>query len=273
MGKNIYGMAGICFVLLLGASTACERQHAGGRLVRPAIDPDRVVDLTYSLDESNVYWPTAEPFRYKHDSFGPSPGGWWYASGSLSASEHGGTHIDSPIHFGEGKAAVDEILLGRLIAPAVVIDVSAACSGHPDYQLRIEDIAEFERVHDRIPDGAVVLVRTGWGKYWPDKKQYLGSDAPGDVSNLHFPGISENAAQFLGTLRKVYGVGIDTASIDPGTSKDFMAHRILNGARIYGLEDVANLEKVPATGATLISLPMKIKGGTGGPTRIIAILP
>jgi kynurenine formamidase len=273
MRNVVQSFAVAALTLVIGAAAACERRHAGGPIAHTAVDPDHVVDLTYTLDESNVFWPTAEPFHYKHDSWGISPGGWWYASGSFAASEHGGTHIDSPIHFAEGKATVDELLLGRLIAPAVVIDISAACAGNRDYELRIEDIAEFERAHGRIPDGAVVLVRTGWGKYWPDKKQYLGSDTPGDVSNLHFPGISQNAAQYLATLRKIYGVGIDTASIDPGTSKDFMAHRLLNGARVYGLEDVAQMERVPVTGATLISLPMKIKGGSGGPTRIIAILP
>ncbi len=118
-----------------------------------------------------------------------------------------------------------------------------------------------------------MLVRTGWGRFWPDRKNYLGSDVPKDTANLHFPGLSREAAEFLARERKVDGVGIDTASIDPGQSRDFIAHQILNGADIYGLENVANLDKLPATGATLIALPMKIQRGTGGPVRIVAILP
>ncbi len=207
------------------------------------------------------------------DAWGVSPGGYWYTSASFAASEHGGTHLDSPIHFGEGQATVDQIPLSKLIGLAEVIDVAAACARNRDYQLTVEDISAWEKAHRTIPAGSIVLVHTAWGKFWPDKLRYLGSDKPGDASNLHFPGISKAAAELLAAKRKVAGVGIDTASIDHGPSKDFLTHRVLNGAGIYGLENVAHLEKVPATGATLVALPMKIKGGTGGPVRIIAILP
>ena len=237
-----------------------------------AINVSRVVDLTYSLEEAGVYWPTAKPFQWTKDSWGMSAGGYWYTSASFASSEHCGTHLDSPIHFAEGKATTDEIPLERLIAPAVMVDVAGACAKDRDYALRVEDLAAWEKKHGRVPEGAITLVRTGWGKYWPDKKRYLGDDRAGDASNLHFPGLSKEAAGWLAG-RKVAGVGIDTASIDPGPSRDFMVHRILNGAGIYGLENVANLERVPAKGATLVALPMKIRGGTGGPVRIIAILP
>ncbi|MBI3694599.1 MAG: cyclase family protein, partial [Acidobacteria bacterium] len=206
------------------------------------------------------------------DVWGVSPEGYWYSSASFEASEHGGTHLDSPIHFAEGQLTTDQIPLSKLIAPALVIDIAAACAKNRDYQLTPADIAAWEKAHGGIPAGTIVLVRTGWGKRWPNKKQYLGDDKPGDASNLHFPGISRPAAELL-VKRKVSGVGIDTASMDYGPSKDFMTHRILNSAGIYGLENVANLDKVPAAGATLVALPMKIKGGTGGPARIIAILP
>ena len=240
---------------------------------RPAIDEARVIDLTYSFDEATVYWPTAKPFRLERDAWGPSAGGYWYASATYSASEHGGTHLDSPIHFAQGKATTDQLALSRLIGPAVVIDVSRACARDRDYQLSVADIAAWEQAHGPIPEGAIVLVRTGWGKFWPDRGRYLGSAAPGETANLHFPGLSRAAAEFLAIKRRIDGVGIDTASLDPGTSKDFIAHQVLNGANVYGLENVANLEQLPAIGATLIALPMKIKGGTGGPVRIIALLP
>jgi kynurenine formamidase len=240
---------------------------------RAAIDTSRIIDLTYSFDQSTIYWPTAKSFDWQKESWGISPGGYWYAAARYAASEHGGTHIDSPIHFGKDQATTDEIPLSRLIGPAVVMDISAACGKDSDYRLSVNDTASWEKEHGPIPDGAIVLVHTGWGKFWPDKKWYLGSDVPGDAAHLHFPGISREAAEFLVAKRRINGVGIDTASMDYGPSKDFIAHQVINGANLYGLENVANLEKVPPTGATLIALPMKIKGGTGGPTRIIAILP
>ena len=244
-----------------------------GSPVRGAIDTSKVIDLTYPFDENTIYWPTAKSFDWQKESWGISPGGYWYASARYAASEHGGTHIDSPIHFGKGQATTDEIPLSRLIGPAVVIDISTACAKDPDYRLSVEDITSWEKRYASIPDASIVLVRTGWGRFWPDKKRYLGSDTPRDTAHLHFPGISREAAEFLVTKRKINGVGIDTASMDYGPSKDFVAHQIINAANIYGLENVANLEGLPTTGATLIALPMKIKGGTGAPARVMAILP
>jgi kynurenine formamidase len=236
------------------------------------IDESKLVDLTYAFDEKTIYWPTAKPFEWQKESWGKSAGGYWYTAARYAASEHGGTHLDAPIHFGEGKQTADEIPVSRLVGPAIVIDISQACAGNADYRLATEDIAKWEKEHGVIPNDSIVLVRTGWGKFWPDKKTYLGTDAPGDVANLHFPGLSREVAELL-IQRKIDAVGIDTASIDYGASKDFIVHQVLNGANIFGLENVANLERLPPKGATLIALPMKIKGGTGGPARIIALLP
>lgn len=237
------------------------------------LDKTKLVDLTYTFDEKTIYWPTAKPFTWEKEAWGVSTGGFWYTAARYSASEHGGTHLDAPIHFGEGKQAADEIPLTKLVGPAVVINITEACTKSADYQLTVEDITNWEAQNGRIPDDSIVLIHTGWGRFWGDKKQYLGTDVAGDVANLHFPGISREAAKLLAEQRKLAAIGIDTASIDHGASKDFIAHQILNGANVYGLENVANLEKLPAKGATLIALPMKIKGGTGGPARIIALLP
>lgn len=239
---------------------------------RSAIDEAKVIDLTYDFDERTIYWPTAKPFQWEKEAWGPSAGGYWYTAARYAASEHGGTHLDSPIHFAEGKATVDQIPLTSLIGPAVVIDIASKCSNNADYRLSADDIVSWERERGRIPDGAIVLVRTGWGRHWPDRKRYLGSDVAGDATNLHFPGIASDAAEMLARQRKVDGIGIDTASIDYGASKDYIAHQILYGAGIYGLENLANLEQMPVKGATLIALPMKIKGGTGAPLRVIAVL-
>lgn len=239
---------------------------------QPRMDPAKLVDLTYDFDAKTVYWPTAKPFQFEKEAWGPSPGGYWYSAGRYAASEHGGTHLDAPIHFAKGAATVEQIPLAKLVSPAVVMDVSAKCAQNPDYQFTARDIAEWEKAHGRIPDGAVVLVRTGWGKFWPDRKRYLGSDKPGDTANLHFPGIAPDAAAEL-AKRGIHGVGIDTASIDYGPSKDFKTHQVLYGSGVYGLENVANLDKLPATGATILALPMKIRGGSGAPVRIVAWLP
>jgi kynurenine formamidase len=232
----------------------------------------KLVDLTHDLDEKTVYWPTGKPFVYQRESWGASPGGYWYASGSFAASEHLGTHIDSPIHFAKGQATTDQIALTKLVAPALVIDIARQCAKTRDYLLSAADVKRWEQSNGAVPAGAIVLVRTGWSRFWPDRKQYMGSDKDGDTANLHFPGIGKDAAALFAE-RKVAGVGIDTASIDHGPSKDFTTHQVLNGAGIYALENVANLDKLPVKGATLIALPMKIKGGSGGPVRILAALP
>jgi kynurenine formamidase len=233
----------------------------------------RVIDLTHTFDEQTIYWPKDEHFHHERTKWGEQDGGNWYASATYGGSEHGGTHLDSPIHFAEGQATTDQLPVSRLIGPAVVIDVSDACEMDRDYELRGDDLLGWEAEHGRIPDGASVLVRTGFGTFWPDKKRYLGTDAPGDVENLHFPGIGPEAARWLVSNRAISGIGLDTASLDHGPSKDFAAHRILNGAGLFGLENVAHLDQLPEAGAVVIALPMKIGGGSGGPTRIVAILP
>lgn len=238
----------------------------------PAIDETKLVDLTHPFDDKAIYWPTAKSFTWEKESWGRNAQGDWYTAGRYSASEHGGTHLDAPIHFGEGKQTIDQIPVDKLVGPAVVIDVSEAVAKNRDYSLTPSDIAAWESKHGQIPAGSIVLVRTGWEKHWGDKLAYLGTDKPGDTANLHFPGISKEAAIVMGQ-RKVDAIGLDTPSLDHGPSKDFAAHRAFAAANVYGLENVANLDRLPAVGATLIALPMKIKGGTGGPTRILAILP
>jgi kynurenine formamidase len=226
-----------CGMLLLGCAPLHSRTL-----------PDRVIDLTYGFDDQTIYWPTNKPFRWERKNWGTTAEGYWYASADFSASEHGGTHIDAPIHFGTGRQTVDQISPERLIGPAVVIDVRAQCLEQPDYELRVEDLLAWEAKHGRMPDGAIVLMLTGWGQHWPDRKRYLGSDTPKIATSLHFPGFSSAAAEFLIAQRGIRGVGIDTASIDPGRSQDFAAHRVLNGADVYALENVAALTRLPPYG-------------------------
>jgi kynurenine formamidase len=240
----------------------------------PSLSTATVVDLTYPFDEKTLYWPTSPTrFELKKLSFGETPGGYFYAANSLCMPEHGGTHMDAPKHFAKDGKTVDQIPVRQLIAPAVVIDVSAKATANPDYRLSMEDVRSWEKQHGSIPPGAIVLLRTGWGKRWPDRKQYLGDDTPGDASKLHFPSYGKDSAEYLVSQRHVGALGLDTASIDYGPSKDFIVHRIASAAGVPGLENLANLDQVPTVGAWVIALPMKIGGGSGGPLRVVALLP
>lgn len=245
---------------------------APGRAQGPAGAP---VDLTHAFGDSTIYWPTATPFELEAESRGMTEGGWWYAASAFSASEHGGTHLDAPIHFAESGRTAAEIPLDDLAGAAVVIDVSEAAAADPDHLVDVADLERWEVSNGRIPDRSIVLLRTGWGARWPDPERYLGTARRGAdaVAELHFPGLHPVAAEWLVENRAVKAVGIDTASIDRGQSTDFEAHQVLAGANVPVFENVAQLDRLPAIGAWVIALPMKIEDGTGGPLRIVAFLP
>lgn len=233
----------------------------------------RIVDLSHSFDETTVYWPTApERFRLQPISVGETVGGYFYAAYSICTPEHGGTHLDAPRHFHATGATADDIPLARLVAPAVVIDMSRDAAVDRDALLRPAHIEAFEAQHGVIAPGTIVLVRTDWSKRWPDVERYLGDSSPGETDNLHFPGIGEDAAKLL-VERQIAAVGIDTASLDHGPSREFLAHRTLAAADIPGFENLHSLADLPARGALVIALPMKIGAGSGGPLRAIAIVP
>ncbi|MDR4496092.1 MAG: cyclase family protein [Nitrospirales bacterium] len=240
----------------------------------PSVMPrGQLVDLTYSFDEQTLYWPHNQPFQWQKTSWGPNQNGDWYASANFSASEHGGTHLDAPIHFAQDGLSVDQIPLSNLMGEAIVLDIREKVASNPDYTLQLTDIVEWESQHGRIPSKSVVLLLTGWGRYWPHPTQYFGSPTPSDPLSLHFPSFSKVSAEFLVRERKIAGIGVDTASIDPGQSREFPVHQILAESNGIALENVANLDQLPLTGTWLIALPMKIKGGTGAPVRILGISP
>lgn len=241
----------------------------------PEAPRERLVDLTHAFDSATIYWPTEEGFVLERGPSGVAPGGYYYEAHRFRAAEHGGTHIDAPIHFFAGRWTVDEIPLDRLIGPAVLVGVEAACERDRDHAIDIADFAAFEAVHGRIPSQSIVLLRTGFGRHWPDRRAYLGTDARGPqaVAQLHFPGLSPAAAAWLIDERVVRAVGIDTASIDPGQSTRFETHQRLFEANVPAFENLANLDQLPATGSRVIALPMKVRGGSGAPLRAIAIVP
>lgn len=235
--------------------------------------PAEWIDLTHPFNEQSVYWPTADAFKKTEVAHGHTPGGWFYTAYNFSAAEHGGTHIDAPIHFAEGGLTVDQIPLSQLTGPGFVIDVSRQSAADVDYLVTVQDIERFEKAHGRIPPGAIVLLNTGRAVLYGDPKAYMGTTerGPEAVAKLHFPGLGPDAAKLL-VERRIAAVGIDTPSIDRGQSKVFEAHVELMTHNIPAFENVGDMSRLPPTGSTIIALPMKIEGGSGGPLRIIARL-
>ena len=228
-----------------------------------------IIDLTYPLNKNNAYWPGPLYSSFKYETVATLNDDGVF-SGKYATPEHLGTHIDAPNHFEDNQKSVDKLKLETLIGTASVIDISAKVELNADYELTIEDITFWEESNSRIQDGSIVLLNTGWWRRWNDYDKYKNAD---DANKLHFPGYSAEAARFLVEKRNINGIGIDTLSADYGISTDFAVHHIINGTGKYILENVANLDKLPPRGATLIIAPIKIEGGSGGQARIWAILP
>ena len=232
------------------------------------------IDLTHEFSSETVYWPTADLFKLEEVYRGFTERGYYYFSNKYSAAEHGGTHLDAPIHFAEGKNSVDMIPISNLIASAVVVDVSDKTMKNRDYQIGVVDFKDWEAQHGIIPDGMIVLLNTGYDEFWFDLEKYMGTAKRGEdaVSELHFPGLDPQAAQWLVEERNIKAIGLDTPSIDYGQSVLFESHQILFRRNIPVFENVSNIDKLPPVGSIVIALPMKIKGGSGGPLRIVAFV-
>lgn len=227
-----------------------------------------VVDLTHNLNDHSPSWEgTAEsPYNAKETESYERDG---YYARVFTTPEHYGTHLDAPAHFARGMWTVDQIPAERLVRPLVVLNVRNKATGHPDYEISVADIAEWESKNGQIPDGAVVMAYTGWEDRWSVPAAYRNTAGDGV---LHFPGYSLEAAQFLVKTRSVVGLGIDTISIDPGVRKEFPVHQFTARASVYQLENVANLGLVPASGATIVVAPIKLENGSGGPARLLALV-
>lgn len=231
------------------------------------------IDLTWTFDSTTLYWPNNKTgFQHNTDANGVTEKGFYYSSYSVCAPEHGGTHIDAPIHFAAGRQTVDSIPLSSLTGNAVVIDVSEKALANRDYQIQTNDVLQWEHKYGVIPSGAIVLMKTGYGDFYPNRKHYFGTDKLGDsaIPELHFPGIHPELATWLLRERQIKAIGLDTPSLDFGQSTHFETHQIFMGANVPGFENLANLEKLSPTGNYVIALPMKIGKGSGAPLRIIA---
>jgi kynurenine formamidase len=274
--------AGAFVLVLVGCGTgpdgapATDDQGSTSASLAAAPAAEKMLEMTYVYDASAIYWPDATGFRLEKGTWGQTAGGYWYASNEYSAAEHGGTHLDAPIHFSEGGRTIDQIPAAELIGPAVRVDVTSECEEDRDYLLQVADIDRWEREHGPVPRGAWVIMYTGIGtRHYPDPKGVLGTDIEGPqaIQHLSFPGFSPEVVSWLIENREIAGVAIDTPSIDYGRSTDFKAHRILSAADKPGLENIANLDKLPDAGAILYVMPMLIRDGTGAPARVFAVLP
>jgi kynurenine formamidase len=238
------------------------------------IPSGKLIDLTHSFDEQTLYWPTEKGFELERGPAGLTEKGYYYAANRFCSAEHGGTHIDAPIHFFEGRNTLDTIPLRQLIGRGALIDVRQKCAEDPNYQVAVDDLVQWEAKHNQRLDDSILLLRTGFAAFWPNRAKYLGTEerGPQAVAKLRFPGLHPGAAQWLAKNRSVRAVGIDTASIDFGQSTHFQSHVGLFEKNIPALENVANLDQLPETGFVVLALPMKIRGGSGGPVRIVAVL-
>ena len=255
---------------LVSVGSRCEAQDAGVvTLAEIAAGRVRLVDLTWPLNEKNPYWPGGDyqPFALKTIATLEKNG---VLSKAFSMPEHLGTHIDAPNHFEADRPSVGQIEPQQLFGPGVKLDITSRAEHDADTLLTVEDILAWEQKHGRIPSGAIVFLQTGWARHWENYPRYKNQDA---TDKLHFPGNSPEAAQLLVAERQVRGIGIDTLSIDRGLSRDFAVHHIANKATKYGLENVAALEQLPPRGFHVIVAPIRLEAGSGGPTRIFAVLP
>ncbi|POY36400.1 cyclase [Solitalea longa] len=261
--KN-YAWAFIAFILLFAQPESVFAQVSG----------KKIIDLTYSFDKETIYWPTENGFQLTVGFKGETEKGYHYEANTFCAAEHGGTHFDAPAHFYKNRATVDQIPLDKLIGEAVVVDIVQACSANADYLISKEDILRWESKNGQLKPGTIVLLRTGYGKFWPDRTKYMGTDKKGSdgVKMLHFPGLSPLTADWLIKERKIKAVGIDTPSIDFGQSSTYETHIILTKEEVPIFENVANLDLLPDKDFNIVALPMKIGGGSGAPLRIIALL-
>ncbi len=259
---------GTAVLLVAWLGSACDEPTPSG------VAGSRLVDLSHAFDADTIFWPTETGFVLEPGPAGETEAGYWYAANRFRTAEHGGTHLDAPIHFSASGRGVDAIPLQDLVGPGIVVDVREATAADRDLAVGVGAFTAWETRHGAIPDGAIVLIRTGVGAAWPDRQAVLGTARRGAeaVAELHFPGLHADAARWL-VGRDIRAVGIDTPSIDPGPSQDFAAHRVLAAAQIPVFENVARLEQLPPRAFEVVALPMKIRGGTGAPLRIVAIVP
>jgi kynurenine formamidase len=238
-----------------------------------------VVDLTAPLSETTPILRLPEPFGNtvpfslreisRYDERGPA----WYWN-DISTGEHTGTHFDAPVHWVTGRDGEDvsQVLPSRLVAPAVVLDAADRASANPDFLLEVEDVQQWTKANGPLPDGGWLLYRTGWDARAGDQADFLSANETGP----HTPGISVECAKWLAEETSLLGLGVETVGTDAGAAHSFdppfPCHSFFLGAGKYGLTQLRNLDRLPVRGAVVIAAPLPIVGGSGSPTRVLALV-
>jgi kynurenine formamidase len=273
MGNIHVALLALAFsgMLLYASGGRAETKNLPAELVQAIHQGQlRIVDLSHDLDERSPFWPEGtEPFPFHAKAVATFDRDGCFAR-TLQIPEHFGTHMDAPLHFDSKGASLDQIAVEKFVLPAVVVDVTATVASSPDYRVTVADVEQWVNAHGPMPSGCAVLIHTGWASRWPSQERYVSQDAQGV---MHFPGLSIEAARYLLDHAHPVSIGIDTPSVDYGQSNDFKVHQLTMAAGLYHLEDLANLDLLPATGACIIALPMKLRGGSGSPTRVLALVP
>lgn len=224
---------------------------------------DKVVDLSWEYGRNTLVWPNVVPFQYIR-KIGHSEKGYWYAMNDFCVSEHGGTHLDAPYHFNENGWTVGQIPINRLIGKGALIDLS---KNSPPL-LEAKHLKDWEKRNGKFQNGTILLIKFNWSQYWTNSTLYFGKSENG---SLNFPGLAASAARWIANTNKFYGVGVDTASVDPGNTKDYFVHKLLASNKLYNLENVKLTQALPEKGFHLFVMPMKLKSGSGAPVRIFAV--
>jgi kynurenine formamidase len=245
------------------ASVPAAAQPSAVRLPKGFRD---VVDLTHPFSPSLPVYPGYKPVQVRPRSTIAQNG---FANNEVTFDEHTGTHVDAPSHFVVGATSGDRLPVDRLIAPLAVIEIADRAAKDPDTLVTVDDLLQWEKRHGRVPAGALVAMHAGWDARATSADRFLNRDAKG---TQHAPGFSEQAARFLVAERDICGVGVDTLSLDAGSAQKFVAHLVILGAGKYGVELMANLGRVPPSGATIVVGAPKHDGATGGPARVLALV-
>lgn len=228
----------------------------------------KVVDLSYRFNDRTIYWDDQADYRLNVTIYNDTQAG-WFQEDVVSEAIHGGTHLDSPVHFYKGGWDATEIPLERLLfVPVARVDVQDKVASNAEYLLSVQDVLDWEQRHGRLPDGCLFVAHTGQSKHWPNRTAYMGIEADG---TKHFPAIAPEAASFLATERSVFGVGVDTPSVD--AAEDTTSHRVLSAVNAFILENLAAVDRLPFRGAYAIVLPLKLDGASGSPVRVVALVP
>ncbi|XP_071081607.1 isatin hydrolase-like [Haliotis cracherodii] len=233
---------------------------------------EEIIDLTHTFGKRTIYWPGNPPFNFSNVFRLQGSPGYVAEANAFQTAEHSGTHMDAPRHFCPKGKRVEEVVMDRLSGPGVVIDVRKESESNPDFQISEQTFTDWEAIHGSIPDGAIVLFNFGWDKFWPERKRVFNSDDFMNPSSFHFPGLSPDGTKWLTSNRRVHAVGGDTPSIDPGQSTLYEAHvMLLCDNEIIILENVANLNSMPATGTKVYIGALKLEHGSGTPARLFAV--